>query len=178
MLATAAHSPSGETRVPAPSASTATRRPPGLWDDVELDQELRRAAQLARGLAACCDVAPAGQRESLGHSFWPASTSTPGAHAASPASTTAPPSPVARPSATTGEARAADTPTGVNLAAIGSVLGGALLLFGGLGFLALAVVDQRPDWWQPGLPLALLGQAALTVGVVLRLERPSSPPSA
>lgn len=47
---------------------------------------------------------------------------------------------------------------------------GAVLLVVGLTFLALAVVDARPDWWQPGLPLAILGQAALTVGVALRLD--------
>lgn len=58
-------------------------------------------------------------------------------------------------------------PTPLTYSALAS---GAVVLITGLTFLTLAVAARRPDWWNPGLPLSLLGQAALTLGIVLQIE--------
>lgn len=59
------------------------------------------------------------------------------------------------------------SPTPLTYSALAS---GAVVLITGLTCLTLAVAARRPDWWNPGLPLSLLGQAALTMGIVLQIE--------
>ncbi len=146
------------------SANPASRRPPGLWEDVEIDRELRRAGQLIRQCASQTDGDGSGP-ESRGHPFWPAPVA--GRTAGSGPATGAIPEVASRPQ---GTVTPRDVANRQGHGALVPWIAGAVLLVVGLAFLAIAVVQDRPDWWQPGLPLAILGQASLSLGIVLKLD--------
>jgi hypothetical protein len=144
------------------SVHSSSTRPPGLWEDVEFDLELRHAAQVIQRVeSSLTGFEPARSRELTANDSSPSKTvqqtsnrETLGQPFVSHVSQSAEPT-VAR---------------AEQKSSIAAFVLGALLLMAGLTFLAIAVVDQRPDWWQPGLPLALLGQAALTAGVAMRQD--------
>ena len=147
------------------SANPASRRPPGMWEDVEIDRELRRAGQLIRQCASQTDEDGGGGTESRGRPYWPAPVAARSAGSG--------PAPGAIPEATSPPQGTVAPRAVANRQGHGALvpwIAGAVLLVVGLAFLAIAVVQDRPDWWQPGLPLAILGQASLSLGIVLKLD--------
>lgn len=46
----------------------------------------------------------------------------------------------------------------------------ACVLIGGLLLIGASILRQVDSWWNAGLPLALLGQAGLVLGLLLRIE--------
>ncbi|MFO0818743.1 MAG: hypothetical protein U1A77_12425 [Pirellulales bacterium] len=158
---------SATTSTPLPGLTTSlgtsvhsnSTRPPGLWEDVEFDLELRHAAQVIQRVeSTLAGFEPARSRESAANDSSPTKTVQQNSNRETLGQ------PFVSQSAEPTVARAEQK------SSIAAFVLGALLLLAGLTFLAMAVVDQRPDWWQPGLPLALLGQAALTAGVAMRQD--------
>lgn len=124
---------------------------------MEVDAELRRARQLVRHFATL-ELAVAQPGDRIGQPYVPVQ---------SPIAETTAKSPIA-PSSTSATVAASTALSAGDAWTAAPLWMGAGLLTLGLGFLAWSVLQQQADWWQPGLPLTILGQASLTLGLLLR----------
>jgi hypothetical protein len=154
--------------VAAPPATTieAPDSCPPLYDDWEMDEELRR---IERVLKATCpgEFDPPPPHEEKAYRLDAAHGSPPTApHSPAPKGYTFKPKPVHRPAATPTEGGvllAATTWGFLSLGTTAFVCGGILLCW--------SVVAARPELWTIGMPVGLGGQIALLVGLVLQLDR-------
>lgn len=65
---------------------------------------------------------------------------------------------------------ASSTATGVGKTSQMLLSISACVLIGGLLLIGASILRQVDSWWNAGLPLALLGQAGLVLGLLLRIE--------
>lgn len=73
-------------------------------------------------------------------------------------------------SSTSASETASSTATGVGKTSQTLLSISACVLIGGLLLIGASILRQVDSWWNAGLPLALLGQAGLVLGLLLKIE--------